>query len=132
MFETRFENIRFHGQLSQKSLSKIACQCKVSVIPGIWREPFGRVMAESFSRGQAIVATENSVAQGVIINGVNGQITGTSEEEILEGVLLALRIPTALHLEQNRVIWEEKYGPQNAKKAWEDVYSNYESGESKA
>jgi len=122
MFETKFANIRFHGQLSQKSLSEIACRCKISVIPGLWREPFGRVMAESFSRGQAIVTTENSVAENVIINGVNGQITGASEEEILEGVLQALRIPTAMHIEQNRSIWEEKYAPQNVKRAWEDYY----------
>jgi glycosyltransferase involved in cell wall biosynthesis len=121
---SRNSNVRFHGLLNQNALTEIATHCKIAVIPGLWKEPFGRVLAESLSRGQAIVASHYSVSEKLLQNGVNGYITGLSASEIEDGIRGALTIPTALHLKLNRKIWEDNFSPKNAELNWATFYSS--------
>ena len=77
----RFENIgkqtSYYGYLSTKEVKKIMRLSSIIVVPSIWQEPFGLVVAEAMNNGLAIIASrvggipEIMKGSGILIDDIN-------------------------------------------------------------
>lgn len=56
--ELNVENsVQLLGRISDDHLTKLYRSCSLVVVPSIWPEPFGRVVAEALSHGKPVVAS---------------------------------------------------------------------------
>lgn len=74
--------IQLHSAVNQQSLWSTYCEYDVLVLPSL-SEGFGLVIAEALTAGLPVIATENSVANDCISNGVNGYVIPIRNAEVI-------------------------------------------------
>ncbi|NJO07589.1 MAG: glycosyltransferase family 4 protein [Chloroflexaceae bacterium] len=79
-------NIRYIGNLTQDELFKYYSAAYATIIPSVWKEPFGLVATESLSCGTPVIAYRSG-ALGEIIN-LNNGILCDSKQELTQAIFL--------------------------------------------
>lgn len=85
------KNILIKTRISHTNLLKEISLSKLTVIPSIWPEPFGRLAIESLFMGTPVVMTRLTGASGFIKNKKWGVVTGTSTNSLRQGIEYAIR-----------------------------------------
>ena len=84
--------VKIAGSCTQEEVMALNKLCNVSVVPGIWPEPFGRVLYEAMSAEKPIVATNVGGKTEAVIHGINGFLVERhSPEAIAEPVVKLLK-----------------------------------------
>ena len=68
----QLKNITFTGFVDRSSMGDVWQQTACSVVPSIWKEPFGMVVLESWARGRPVVAHRIGGLGEIIDHEVNG------------------------------------------------------------
>jgi glycosyltransferase involved in cell wall biosynthesis len=66
------EGVCFRGQLPMGDVMQLLAECRASVIPSLWYEPFGRVTVEAFSAATSVIASRIGALPEIVRNGENG------------------------------------------------------------
>ena len=123
------ENVKFFGYLQGQDLDGVVERCKVSIFPNSWEEPFGRTMAESLSRGQAIVATDLGIARQFIVSGSSGFLTDGTNFDLAEKVNKAMDIPLREQVTVGQELWRKNFSSQSAMSNWDKFYTRFFEGQ---
>lgn len=115
-------NIHFHGPKYGAELSNINQNAKVAVFPTLWREPFGRVVVEALSRGQAIASSKQLTHLEAIDDQLNGQYFDLTHQDMFEKISNCLKIDSKLHIKISRDKWLAHYSPDIVANKWYDYY----------
>jgi glycosyltransferase involved in cell wall biosynthesis len=119
-------NVTFHGPATLSRIQEIAMYCKISLTPALWREPFGRTLAESLSRGQFIISTLSSEAIRTIRQGINGLLIEDIEKDLAQSVFQGLRVMHEIHSSVSRNLWRKFYSSEIIKQKWRRYYEKLE------
>ena len=89
---TKFKNIgdqaKFHGFKNQDFVQEKMKRASIIVIPSIWEEPFGLVVAEAMSNGIGIIASEIGGIPEILKD--NGILIKDINKQKLENALIDL------------------------------------------
>lgn len=85
------KNIVIKKRISHTNLLKEIALSKLTVVPSIWPEPFGRLAIESLFMGTPVVMTKVTGAATFIKNKEWGVITDTSAKSLQKGLEYALK-----------------------------------------
>jgi len=66
------KNVRFTGFLDHSEMSRIWANAALSIVPSIWKEPFGMVVLEAWSKRRPVVAHRLGALQEIITHGEDG------------------------------------------------------------
>ena len=92
--EEKIANIRFTGFLNQQEMTEIWSKSSCSIVPSIWKEPFGMVVLEAWAKGRPVVAHRIGALPEIICDGVDGLLVPeNSPGELAEAILLLLKNP---------------------------------------
>ena len=89
-FETIGPQAKFYGFKDQNFVQDKMKDSSIIIIPSLWQEPFGMVVAEAMSNGIAIIASkvggipEIVKENGILIEGINAEKLKASLIELLE------------------------------------------------
>ena len=117
-------NIKFWGFLDGLDLQNIVRRCKIAIFPNTWQEPFGRTLAESIARGQAIVATDTGIARRFVIPGKNGFIMQPNSTDLATKVAEAMVLPLDAQISEGRNHWKTQFSPAIAEENWKIFYDD--------
>lgn len=81
----KLSNVKLLDQLDHQQVLKILEESKLSIIPSVWPEPFGRVVAESLMCNTPVVVT-NRGALSELVNKRWGVVTQASPQALLMGI----------------------------------------------
>lgn len=73
--------VTFHGKVTQDELIKHYDQSDIMLVPSLWQEPFGLVVAEAMARGLPIVASNVGGPAEMITHGKNGLLVEPGDEQ---------------------------------------------------
>lgn len=79
------QQIQYIGPVDDRQKNMLLGQASAFLMPILWDEPFGIVMAEAMACGTPVLALRRGSVPEVIINGVNG-FTGTTSEDLINAV----------------------------------------------
>jgi glycosyltransferase involved in cell wall biosynthesis len=92
--EEKIANVRFTGFLNQQEMAEIWTKASCSIVPSIWKEPFGMVVLEAWAKGRPVVAHRIGALPEIIGDGVNGLLVPeNSPGELAEAILSLLKNP---------------------------------------
>lgn len=77
------KNVEFTGFVDRTEQATIWKECRASVVPSIWEEPFGMVVLEAWSKGRTVIANRIGALPEIIDNGVNGLLAEPFSPESL-------------------------------------------------
>lgn len=101
------QNVHFRRILDDKILWEEAAKCDFLILPSL-AEGYGLVLSEAMGHGLPVIATRNSAAPDLIVDGENGfMMDAPFEEDITQAVRRAL---------DNQEVW-----PDLRKAAWKAV-----------
>ncbi len=84
--------VRMAGVCSQKEVMVLNALCEVSVVPGVWPEPFGRILLEAMMFEKPIVATNVGGNPEAVFDGVNGYLVERHKHvDLAEAVIKILK-----------------------------------------
>ncbi|MCX6960790.1 MAG: glycosyltransferase family 4 protein [Verrucomicrobia bacterium] len=83
-------NVRFTGFLEQSEMCAIWEKAACSVVPSIWKEPFGMVVLEAWAKGRPIVAHRIGSLPELITDGADGMLVSPESPEDLASALCAI------------------------------------------
>lgn len=83
-------DIVFHGPLPAAELEKLGRRCKVSVIPSLWAEPFGRTVIEAYRAGRGVVVSDQGALPELVRVGETGWVGCADVEGLRHALALAL------------------------------------------
>lgn len=86
----RYPGLRVLGNIEHKKLMSIYQQARVTVVPSLWPEPFGRIALESLSRLTPTVVTNRGGLREIVENERWGYVIEPSEENMLEAIKNAI------------------------------------------
>jgi len=66
------QKVRFTGFLNHTEISGIWARSACSIIPSIWKEPFGMVVLEAWSKGRPVIAHRIGALPEIISHGSDG------------------------------------------------------------
>jgi len=93
--EEEIANIRFTGFLNQQEMAEIWTKSSCSIVPSIWKEPFGMVVLEAWAKGRPVVAHRIGALPEIIADGVDGLLVPeNSPGELAKAILLLLENPS--------------------------------------
>jgi len=81
-------DVRFHGRLTPDQLEVLGQSCKVSVIPSLWEEPFGRTVIEAYRSGRGVVVTNKGALPELVQHGRTGWV-GSADKDGRRSALIA-------------------------------------------
>lgn len=84
------KNITFTGFVERSAMRDLWRKMACSVVPSIWKEPFGMVVLESWGRGRPVVAHRIGALEEIIEDGGNGLLTQVDDAEGLGKAILRL------------------------------------------
>lgn len=82
--------VSFHGKVSQDELIKQYDRSDILLIPSIWKEPFGLVVAEGMARGLPIITSSIGGPAEIVTNNVNGLLIEPGDEQALAASIMQL------------------------------------------
>lgn len=91
--EKRLENIvTFHGRVSQDELIRQYDLSDIMLVPSLWQEPFGLVIAEAMARGLPVIASHVGGPAEILTDGVDGLLVEPGNERALADAIQYLLI----------------------------------------
>ena len=75
--------IILHGPLFGQAKEEISQRCDAFVLPSLWEEPFGIVIAEAFTYGKPCIVSSIGALPELVIDGVNGFLFPPGNREVL-------------------------------------------------
>ncbi len=84
-------NVIFKGHVEHKMLLKKISQSKLTIMPSVWPEPFGRVALESVLLGTPAVVTENTGISQYLNNSGWGLVARPDVADLAEKTILMLK-----------------------------------------
>lgn len=77
------EMITFHGKVPQDELIYHYDSSDVILVPSLWQEPFGLVIAEAMARGLPVIASNVGGPAEILTHGINGLLVKAGDERAL-------------------------------------------------
>ncbi len=82
--------VTFHGKIPQDDLIKYYDLSDVMLVPSLWQEPFGLVVAEAMARGLPVIASHLGGPAEMITDGVDGLLFEPGNERALAAAIVQL------------------------------------------
>ena len=82
--------VTFHGKVPQDELIRSYDQSDIMLIPSIWKEPFGLVVAEGMARGLPIITSNLGGPAEIVTHNVDGLLLEPGNERALAAAILQL------------------------------------------
>jgi glycosyltransferase involved in cell wall biosynthesis len=82
--------VTFHGKVPQDELIKYYDRSDIMLVPSIWKEPFGLVVAEAMARGLPVIASKLGGPAEIITDGVDGLLIEPGDERALASAITHL------------------------------------------
>jgi glycosyltransferase involved in cell wall biosynthesis len=82
--------VTLHGRVSQDELMCYYDSCDVLLVPSLWREPFGLVVAEAMARGLPVIASNIGGPAEILTHEVNGLLIEPGDARALAGAITGL------------------------------------------
>lgn len=83
-------NVVFTGFLQQEELGAIWSKAACSVVPSVWKEPFGMVVLEAWAKRRPVVAHRIGSLAEMISDGIDGLLASPDSPGELAGALLSI------------------------------------------
>ncbi len=77
------EIVTFHGKVPQDELIHHYDRCDLMLVPSLWQEPFGLVVAEAMSRGLPVIASNVGGPAEILTHEINGLLVEAGNEQVL-------------------------------------------------
>lgn len=87
----QYRGIKLIDQVAHKKLLKILAKSKLTVIPSVWPEPFGRIPMESLSQKTPVVVSNNGALPEHIKEGKWGYIAEANTKDLLFCIAKAIK-----------------------------------------
>lgn len=88
--ELALENVRFTGFLSHTEMIGIWERAACSIVPSIWKEPFGMVVLEAWARGRPVIAHRIGALSEIISHGEDGMLVAKDDSQELADAIQAI------------------------------------------
>lgn len=75
--------VTFHGRISQDELIGYYDRSHIMLVPSLWQEPFGLVIAEAMARGLPVIASDVGGPAEILTPGVDGLLVKPGDEQAL-------------------------------------------------
>ncbi len=75
--------VTFHGKVPQDELIENYDNSEILLVPSLWKEPFGLVVAEAMARGLPVIASKLGGPAEIITHGVDGLLIEPGDERAL-------------------------------------------------
>lgn len=82
--------VTFHGKVSQDELMRGYDRSNIMLIPSIWKEPFGLVVAEGMARGLPVITSNLGGPAEIVTHDVDGLLLEPGNEQALAAAILQL------------------------------------------
>ena len=87
--------VTFHGKVPQDELIQQYDRADVMLIPSIWQEPFGLVVAEAMARGLPVIASNKGGPAEIISHDVDGLLVEPGNvQELATAITMLCESPT--------------------------------------
>jgi len=117
------KNVYFHGLKYGDELTAINHNAKVAIFPALWKEPFGRVVVEAMSRGQALACSKNLTQLEAIDDQSNGQYFDLNDDDMFEKISKCLLFDAKQQIRSSTDKWLANYSPSSVADKWFDYYN---------
>jgi glycosyltransferase involved in cell wall biosynthesis len=88
--EAGIRNVRFTGFLSHPEMKDIWAKVSCSIVPSVWKEPFGMVVLESWAKSRPVIAHRIGALPEIITDHVNGILVGERQPHGMAEAMLSL------------------------------------------
>ena len=110
---------KFTGFLNYEDVQKKMQDASIIVIPSLWEEPFGLVVAEGMSNGLAIITSKVGGIPEII--GKNGIVIKNINEKKIEKALFSLMADQDICKKYQRLAWDNfNHSSETSSKALDD------------
>ncbi len=82
--------VTFHGKVSQDELIRFYDCSDIMLVPSLWQEPFGLVVAEAMARGLPVIASNIGGPAEILTHDVNGLLIEPGDEQALASAITQL------------------------------------------
>jgi len=82
--------VTFHGKVPQDELIEYYDRSHILLVPSLWQEPFGLVIAEAMARGLPVIASDAGGPAEIITHGVDGLLVPPGDEQALVSAIKRL------------------------------------------
>jgi len=123
---TNLKNVYFHGLRYGDELASINHNSKVAIFPALWKEPFGRVVVEAMSRGQALACSKNLTQLDAIDEKSNGQYFDLTDNDMFEKISKCLMFDSKQQIRISTDKWLANYSPSSVANRWLEYFNNLE------
>jgi len=83
-------HVTFHGKVPQDELMKGYDRADIMLIPSIWKEPFGLVVAEGMARGLPVITSNLGGPAEIVTHNRDGLLLEPGDEAALASAILQL------------------------------------------
>jgi len=111
------EQIEYIGPVNNSQKNALLGKAKAFLMPVMWDEPFGIVMAEALACGTPVIGFKRGAVPEVIVNGLNGFVCETEEE-----MCAAVQNIAAINRADCRKVAEEKFSAPVIAEQYESLY----------
>ena len=84
------EIVTFHGKVPQDELIRHYDRCDLMLVPSLWQEPFGLVVAEAMARGLPVIASNVGGPAEILTHEINGLLVEAGDERTLALAIIEL------------------------------------------
>jgi glycogen(starch) synthase len=84
------QKVTFHGRVPQDELIKQYDLSDIMLVPSLWQEPFGLVIAEAMARGLPVIASNVGGPAEILTDGVDGLLVEAGDERALASAIQQL------------------------------------------
>jgi glycosyltransferase involved in cell wall biosynthesis len=84
------EIVTFHGKVPQDELIQHYDRCDLLLVPSLWQEPFGLVVAEAMARGLPVIASNIGGPAEILTHEINGLLVEAGNERALALAIIEL------------------------------------------
>ena len=90
------KNVRFTGFLEHSEMARIWANAAFSVVPSIWKEPFGMVVLEAWSKRRPVVAHSLGALPEIISHGEDGLLVSADHPSEMADAMRAILFNPAM------------------------------------
>ncbi|HLI07674.1 MAG TPA: glycosyltransferase [Ktedonobacteraceae bacterium] len=83
-------SVTFHGKVPQDQLIREYDLSTIMLIPSIWKEPFGLVIAEGMARGLPVITSNIGGPAEIVTHGVDGLLTEPGDVQAVAASIVQL------------------------------------------
>ena len=113
----KLQNVCFTGFLEHQQMAQIWRNVACTIIPSVWKEPFGMVVLEAWAKGRPVVAHRIGALPEIITHDYDGLLTSSDSTEQLSAALLKILLNPGLGEAMGKAGWE-KLKTRYSKDCW--------------